>query len=223
MRMIPAAAVAAVLALSGTPARAQDWSGAYAGLHLGYGAGRDDVTEINGARAYYPDLSGMVVGAQAGWQRQIERVVAGVELDAGYLGASGKTSRTDTFGTVTTTTDIGAYGTLSARVGYLVGPRWLVFGRVGVTLASLDGDTEQSCPATGCGLQPGRSETEGHSWGVTFGGGVERAVSERWSARVDYQYTDFRRELALPPAGSGPGWHHDTDLHIVKASISRRF
>ncbi len=220
-----------VLALMASSAFAQtplappvpQWSGFYGGLHLGYGAGRDDVREINGNRSYFPDTKGAILGVQGGWQKQIDRFVFGAELEAGTLGQSGDVTRRDEGGTLKSSTDFGLYGTLSGRVGYTVTPDWLVYGRLGLTLAEMDAKIEQSCPAQACAWTPSSSATRDHAWGYVFGGGVEHSLSDRWTGRIEYQYTDFRRELALPAGESGPGWHHDPDLHAVKFSMNRRF
>jgi outer membrane immunogenic protein len=221
------AAAILILALPAGAARAGEtgtWSGVYGGLHLGYGAGRDDVTEVNGPRAYFRDTRGVLGGAQLGWQKQIDRLVAGIELELGHLGQSGDESRADAGGTVTTSIDLGAYATLAGRVGYVPAPEWLVFARAGLAIAALDATITQTCPAGGCGLTPSRASTRDYTWGGVFGGGIERAFATRWSARVEYQYMLFVRELALPDnADPGPGWNHDIDLHVLKLGLNYRF
>jgi outer membrane immunogenic protein len=221
MLKIPLFALLALCVLPGSTASAAEWSGVYAGLSTGYGSGRDSVSEINGPRAYQADPEGFQGGVHVGWLRQFDRFVGGFEVEGGYLGQSGETARQDAGGTVRSSTDIGAYGLLSGRAGVLVHPDWLVFGTAGVTLASLDATTTQSCTGSPCGVTPGSASTRDRTWGFTFGGGVERAVSERWRGRIEYRYTDFRRELALPAAGTG--WNHDLDNHALRLSIERRF
>lgn len=210
--------------LVSAPALAQDWSGPYGGLHFGYAAGRDTVSEVNGPRTYYADTSGAVFGAQLGWQQQFDRFVAGVEVEGGHLGQSGDTTRSDAFGSVKASSKLGLYGSFTGRVGYAVTTDWLVYGRAGLTVAQLDGDVAQSCPdPSNCSLTPSSASTRNHSWGYVFGGGVEHALSAKWTGRIEYQYTDYRRELALPAGGAGPGWNHNSDLHAVKVGINRRF
>lgn len=216
-----------ILAVSAGAARAGEagsWSGVYGGLHFGYGAGRDDVNEVNGPRAYFPDTRGILGGVQLGWQKQINRLVLGVESELGHLGQSGDESRAASGGTVATSIDLGAYATLAGRVGYVPAPDWLVFARAGLAIASLDATTTQTCPSGGCGLTPSSASTRDYTWGGVFGGGVERAVAARWSARIEYQYMLFVRELALPDnGGPGPGWNHDIDLHLLKIGLTYRF
>jgi outer membrane immunogenic protein len=223
MKWTRRAALSLSLAWFGAPALAQDWSGLYGGIHFGLGRGQDEVREVNGPRTFYPDTDGALGGVQIGWQRQFERVVAGGELELGYLGQEGSVTSSDANGTVTSRAELGAYGAVSARAGYLLTPSWLVFARAGITLAAIDAQTDQTCSGGGCTLTPSSAATRDHAWAYMFGGGVENALSERWRARLEYQYYDFRRELALPASGSGPGWNHELDLHAIKFGINYRF
>ncbi len=202
-------------------AAAQDWSGIHAGLLLGHGKGRDDVAEIDGPRRYHPDTQGLLVGAQLGWQRQSGRLVYGAELEVGHLNQSGDHSSGDATGTVASSVDLGLYAAASARLGYLVTADWLAFGRFGVMVAELDARTSQSCGDI-CTQEPSTAATSDSTWGLVFGAGLERRLDGPWSLRAEYQYLDFRQELALP-AGSGPGWHHEIDTHVLKLGLSRRF
>jgi outer membrane immunogenic protein len=214
----------ALLGLAPAATRADDWSGVHLGAHLGYGRGRDDVREVNGPRTYYPDTRGGLGGVQAGWQRAWGRVIGGVEIEGGHLGQSGDVARSDGGGTVTSRAELGAYATLSGRFGYLLTPDWMLFGRLGATVAALDARTEQSCPGAGCTLTASSAATRRTAWGVTYGIGAERALGAGWHGRIEYQYVDFRRELALPAdGGAGPGWNHSLDLHAVKLGVNYRF
>jgi len=223
--------VGTVLLVGAIPTAAQSpgasasgaWSGPYGGLHLGYGAGRDNVTEVNGPRAYFPDTSGTLGGAQIGWQRQFDRVVAGLELELGSLGQSGSVTKADEVSAVSNRADLGFYGLLSGRAGYLVTPSWLIFGRAGLAMADLNAKTTMECgPAASCLEGSGEAKTKGVTIGYGLGAGIEHALSTRWSARAEYQYMSFRRELALPPV-SGPGWRHDLDLHLIKIGVNYHF
>jgi outer membrane immunogenic protein len=209
------------------PAKAAEDSttGFYAGLTLGYGAGEDEVAEINGPRTYFPDTGDVVGGALVGWQTHVDRVVAGVELEGGFLGQSGDIVRSDAFAHVQSTIDYDAYATLSGRLGLRVGEDWTVYGRLGVTVAELEARTFESCPLTGpCNLVPGVATTQDSTWGYTVGAGLEHRIARQWSIRLEYQYTDFREELALPDGGGpGPGWTHEIDLHAVKAGVNFHF
>jgi hypothetical protein len=55
-----------------------------------------------------------------------------------------------------------------------------------------------------------------------LGAGIERQLVASWTGRIDYQFINFRDELALPPI-DGPGWTHEVDVHAIKFALSRRF
>jgi len=99
--------LAAAAALSAPAAASADWSGWVVGAHAGYGAGRDDVTKVDGARATFADSDGALGGAQAARLWQVGRLVVGAELEAGHLGQSGSATRTDTTGTVESDVALG--------------------------------------------------------------------------------------------------------------------
>lgn len=197
------------------------WSGPYAGVHLGYGGGRAEAREINGPRLYGADTSGGIAGFHLGWRKTVGDFVLGTEVEAGTLGQSGDTVRGDESGRVTLDAGLGAYASLSGLAGYQLTPDWLLFGRAGLTIAAVDTRVAQSCPSAACALSPSAASPRDHAWGYLFGAGVEHRFADRWSGRLEYQFTDFRRELALPT--EGPGWSLDKDLHALKLSLNRRF
>jgi outer membrane immunogenic protein len=225
-RVTCAALVAACLVAAPRPATAGDWTGPYAGLSVGYAAGDDEAQEINGVRTYIPDFSGFTGSAHVGWQHQFQSLVAGVELEAGYLDLSSHVTRDVAGGTITSGADLGAYAALTGRLGLVVNSDWLLYGRAGVAFAQLDGRTVQTCGADLCaGAQTtpvSSAETTGESFGLVLGAGIERQLGTMWTGRIDYQFINFRDELALPPI-DGPGWEHEVDVHAIKFGVSRRF
>lgn len=214
--------LAAAAALSAPAASAADWSGWVVGAHVGYGAGRDDVTEVDGPRATFADSDGALGGVQAARLWQAGRLVVGAELEAGHLGQSGSATRTDPAGTVASDVALGPYAALSGRAGWLLTPDWQAFARAGVAVAALDARTTQRCAAPGCALVPSSAPADDVTFGGVFGGGLEWALSARWRGRMEYQYVLFRKELALPDGDAGPGWRHDIDLHLVKLAVGFR-
>ena len=208
-------------------APASIWSGAYVGAHLGYGTGDDDAREINGPRNYIADFDGAIGGLHLGWQRQMHNWVAGLEIEAGYLGLESSVERDVTGGYVTSGADLGGYVSLSGRLGYLLSPTWLAYGRAGVVAAELDAKTVQTCtsPDLCAGAQStpiSSAQSEDVTWGLLLGAGLERHLLGRWNGRVEYQFMSFRDELVLP-AIDGPGWNHDIDVHAIKFGLSYRF
>jgi opacity protein-like surface antigen len=215
------------LLLSLSPASAGEWTGPYAGVSLGYAAGDDEAQEVNGPRNYIADFGGVTASAHLGWQRQFQSLVAGVEIEGGYLNVSSDVTRDVTGGFITSGADLGAYAALSGRLGLIINSDWLLYGRAGLAYAQLDGKTLQTCTdASLCGgvqtTSVSRAETQDTSFGLVLGAGIERQVVASWTGRIDYQFINFRDELALPPI-DGPGWTHEVDVHAIKFGLSRRF
>lgn len=203
------------------------WNGLYAGVGAGYASGDSDAQEINGPRNYIANFDGAAGFVYVGWQKQLGRLVGGVELAAGYLGVGSHVTRDVTGGSIASGADFGAYGSLSARLGLLATPTLLLYARGGVALADVDAATVQTCSdGTLCGGAQTTSVSEARSdsptWGLLLGTGLEKQLTNKWTARLEYQYFDFREELALPPI-DGPGWNQDADIHAVSAGLSYRF
>lgn len=223
----PHAILALLCAMSAGGARAADWSGFYGGASLGYASGDDEAREINGSRSYRATFGGVTGAVHLGWQRQFGLVVAGIEAEGGYMNAGSTITRPVSGGSVTSGADLGAYGTLSGRLGVALGSDWLAYGRAGLVGGRLSGRTVQTCPPPGlCGgaqlTLVSSAETHDTSLGLLLGGGVERQFGGNWSGRIDYQFMDFRKELALPPV-DGPGWKHSVQMHAIKIGASYRF
>jgi outer membrane immunogenic protein len=221
------ACLAAFVTAAPPTATAADWSGPYAGIGLGYAAADDEAREINGPRVYIPKLNGFNGSAYIGWQRQIQNVVAGVEVEGGFLNLGSSVTRDVTGGFITSGADLGAYAAFSGRLGLVVGSEWLLYSRAGMVVGKLAGKTVQTCtgPDLCAGAQSSAvsaAETRDVSVGLLLGGGIERQFGANWTGRVDYQFMNFRKELALPPI-DGPGWNHQVEAHAIKLGLSYRF
>jgi opacity protein-like surface antigen len=206
---------------------ADDWTGPYAGVSLSYGAGDDEASEINGPRFYIADFSGIGGSAHFGWQYQFQNLVAGLEGEVGYLDLGSEVTRDVAGGLITSGADLGAYATVTGRLGLVVHNDWLLYGRAGLAFAQIEATTAQTCSGPDlCGgaqsTAVSYAQTQDESFALVLGAGVERRLGSLWSGRIEYQFMDFRDELALPPV-DGPGWDHDVDVHAVKLGLSRRF
>jgi len=144
--------------------------------------------------------SGLRLSTFFGYDRQVARLVVGLEGDVGW--AEGERSCAAIPGTWSR--EIGADGdsaevrstwdsSLRARLGALVTPAVLLYSTGGLTLrrqeiaATCAGDY----PAGWC-VEP-RSETAGGiAVGWTVGGGAELRLARRWSLRGEYRYSEYR-------------------------------
>lgn len=174
-----------IIALAGAatvvaPAQAETFDGPYVGIAAGWDRG-----EVSGLIEGTPldveaSRDALVLGGYAGYNHRIgERIVIGAE--AGFTGTVDDRIRTTSTGNGLTIDPRHSFD-LTARAGYLVTDKALVYLRGGYAnhrvRASLD---------TGTGSVRSSDSLDG--WLV--GGGVEYAITETVSARVEYRYSDF--------------------------------
>lgn len=162
------------------------WSGPYVGLQAGY-SWFDADNRLNGLS---PDTSpdGFLVGAFAGYNYQFDNspIVIGVETDINYSDADAK-RRTSGFTGLSDTrlrTRGDFNGAVRGRIGYAF-DRFLVYGAGGLAYS----DREVKARAADAGGASGSDDTIAVGW--TVGGGVEAAISDNVTARVEYRYSDY--------------------------------
>ena len=177
------------------PVRAFTWQGFYLGAYWGWAwssidAANNAVLLTNQGSMPFgsPSSSGLLGGAEFGYNVQSGNFVYGIEVDLGGLdtGASGSyTDPNNTNRTIFVKSAGGFYGDITGRLGltfgnaliYAKGGFALFTGNVRVTDA-LDGINQDSGTFTG--------------W--TIGGGVEYQLTPNLSLKVEYQYLDLDNE-----------------------------
>ncbi|HZL39902.1 MAG TPA: outer membrane protein [Pseudolabrys sp.] len=138
-----------------------NWSGAYAGLNLGYQWGT--ITNSN------VSPSGIAGGGQVGYNWQNGQFVFGVETDFQFTGSD------DTFAPFKFSNPW--FGTLRGRAGAAFN-NVLLYATLGLAYGSLEGQIP--------GLDETRTEV-----GWAGGIGAEYGFNPNWSARVEYLYMDL--------------------------------
>jgi len=176
------------------------WARPYLGVNLGYAWGS---VANNPAKP-----SGFVGGVQAGYNWQSGPIVIGLEGDALAAGISG--SERFNHGANTASPDIDAMADLRLRAGVTVMPRVLLFVTGGIAWADVD------LPVKG----PGGGSGDGTFFGWTAGGGAEVAINPNWSARFDYQFTDFDSETVSYPGGDVK---YDPDVNTYRGALIYKF
>lgn len=182
MKRIVSSVAALALAVGlGSAASAEPFNGPFVGVQAGWN--QDDLgtpsTEV-GDVAVSRSRDSFSGGVFAGYDYKVSpRVVIGAEAGVQF-GADDSIVR-DT-GTALVTVDPKRSLDLTARAGYLVTDNTLLYARGGYTNARVRTSFD--------GAAGFRSATENRD-GWMVGGGVERAISDNVSARLEYRYADL--------------------------------
>jgi outer membrane immunogenic protein len=170
-----------------------DWTGLYVGAHGGWAQAPID---FPGAPAYpagppRQTLNGALVGGQAGFNWQIQKLVLGIEADFSWADGMSGTVHDGTY--MTENQSIDWTGTARGRAGWAFG-QFLPYMTAG--LAWDNASANVACPA---GVQFGWCHTTGafsfsdrqtHT-GFVWGGGMEYAFDPRWSVKVEALHADM--------------------------------
>jgi outer membrane immunogenic protein len=163
------------------------WAGFYIGGQIGYQWGASQNVELYEPAGvfllYLPghDDNGVVGGAHIGYNWQISQFVFGLEGDVNGSSYQGSSIFENA---ITDFTKIGIEGSIRGRVG-IAWDHLLIYGTGGVAFASINHTFNLL-------ILPGAeaSSSRGRA-GWTVGGGIEYAVTNNWSIRTEYRYTDY--------------------------------
>jgi high affinity Mn2+ porin len=218
-----------------------DWTGFYAGGHLGYAAGFSNwaATQAGGAA---PSLFGSLdlfqgydlfkgtgsylLGLQAGYNFMLpSRVVLGVEADVSFpsvLGAS-QAIASPLIGQAIYRDQVQMSGTLRGRIGYAPG-NWLFYATGGFSYSFDEiSRTQVSGAAVGGTAVAGTVENlfMVPRIGGAAGAGIEVALTPRWMARIEYLFTDYGSGSVNFPAGA-QRFTSDLAVHTVRIGLDYR-
>ena len=184
-----------------------DWTGFYAGTNSGGVVGTGQVADHpSGPSIYGGNITSpsSMFGAQIGYNRQMNNWVWGVEADADWADADARNTCLAYSGDYISAdcrVRTNALGTIAGRLGYAAGPegRTLLFVKGGGAW------TSQSVSVTNNSLFAGgevTNTTNFTAWGWMVGGGVEHALTPRWSVKAEYNYLDFGDTSIAYPAST---------------------
>ena len=195
------------------------WTGFYVGLNAGGAFGSSSWTPFVGTISNF-DVSGPMAGGQIGGNYQIGQFVVGAEADADWQnvrGASGVGMCAPAVigGCAVASTWIA---TIRGRIGFAA-DRALFYITGGGAFANIK-------PSTGALPYGGGSEP-----GWTAGGGIEYAITDNVTAKVEYLYVSLQSancdtnscsagDVANPPVG--PATVGLTE-NIVRAGVNYKF
>jgi high affinity Mn2+ porin len=207
-------AKSADLKTSEPPIASSNWTGAYVGGHFGYGFGSfgpGTSPILDEAVLLPPTLTGLVGGFQAGYNVQLpDKLVLGAEADLSFPSPIDRPAT----GTGPFNTTIDYFGTARFRVGYalenvlpyLTGGVALGQGRVNVN------DTGGNIIA---------SKTDMHV-GWTAGFGLEYALTNPWTAKVEYNYIDLEQKTYGFSDSIASTLHVDPKVQVIKFGLNYR-
>jgi outer membrane immunogenic protein len=217
------------------------WTGFYVGVNAGYGWSASKNATYTGTDNYLalaPGVpgavgvsnDGFIGGAQAGYNYQIGAFVIGAEADIQYSDLKSTGVVAADLATSSVKRDLNWFGTVRARAGYAV-DRLLVYGTGGL----IYGETKLDNTITGNGIANGTFWTGSKSdtaVGWTVGAGAEYAITNNFTAKVEYLYYDLgtTRVDALPDgttAAALPGvagsLKADNRGNIIRAGLNYKF
>lgn len=210
---------------------AYDWTGGYIGLQGGYGwadsgvdldaadgsggtgPGPDDNEIIVDAREGNVETDGFIGGAHIGYNFQSDMLVFGVEGDIEYSDMNGDADiRQSAGGPVIgdASKDVDWLGSLRLRTGVAF-DRALIYATGGLAVGGVEVESDA----------PNAVESDSSTaWGWTIGGGLEYALTDDLSARVEYRYTDLEDSEIENVLGKSTT---ENEFHAVRAGLSWHF
>lgn len=176
------------------------WDGFYLGLNGGYGWSGDESLD---ALAFDLDPEGGFGGGQIGFNVVTGRLLLGAEADIQAADISDSVS----INGASLSSSIDYFGTVRGRLGF-VSDRTLIYGTAGYAWA--DVDATASFGGTSVSLEDTLS-------GYVVGGGIEYALTDQWSTKLEYQYIDLEDERINTTD------ELDNDFHTVRVGLNYRF
>jgi outer membrane immunogenic protein len=196
-----------------------NWSGLYIGGNVGYGAG--DLNASAFGFGLSDSIDGWFGGGQIGynWQAAGSPWVWGIEVDSQWANIERNANAAVGAGIVASAfSSLDYFGTARLRLGY-AWDRVMVYGTGGFAW----GQNEVGFNVAGGGIVAGITESNMHT-GWTVGGGVEWALVDNWTAKVEYLYVKLGNENYFSNVtGTGLGFDADLDVHTVKVGLNYRF
>jgi outer membrane immunogenic protein len=194
-----------------------DWSGFYAGLHIGGATGTMDLPPVPAGVISIDsyEISGGLVGGQVGANAQFGNLVVGVEGDASWTNVFGRGTLDIGVLTVGTEAKVNALGSVRGRVGFAA-DSILFYATAGVAAASVTGTAFEEFAGTRTVLG---TPKVGHM-GWVIGAGAEAMVTDNISIKAEYLYHKFGTEAY--DYGAGPV-DQSFNLHTVKVGANFHF
>jgi outer membrane immunogenic protein len=200
------------------PPSAFSWTGCYVGVHAGGGGMHDSFTGEFGA--------GALAGAQGGCNYQTGMLVVGIEGEGWWSGIKSDFNRTtDSEGFFTNERTSNKYDySIAGRAGVAF-DRALVYLKGGWVWGRFDFYDQEGCTAGCTTVTSTASQTLN---GPLIGVGVEYAFTNNWTAKVEYNYANYRSRMIRLTCQSGCSPFGEVDSqgaekHIIKIGVNYLF
>jgi outer membrane immunogenic protein len=163
------------------------WAGCYAGINAGGGYHSSSLLDLDGLAGNGGGI-GAVSGGQAGCNYRIDRFIVGAEGEAYWSYLDTQISESgNSFGTETLNSKSKYDADIALRVGYAF-DRLLAYTKVGLAVGGFDWSLAENDPTLSYSVNSTASQT---LYGLLLGIGFEYALSDRVSAKVEYDYMNF--------------------------------
>lgn len=192
-------------------ATAWNWTGFYAGAHLGGIWSKTHWSDFPGA-AFDLDGGSVIGGLQVGYNYQINAFVLGGEVGVSALDLSAKGQCSTTAATECRTRQNWIVDA-RLKAGYAF-DRLLVYGTGGVAFSETRNDQ-----TLGVVQSWGGSSRVG--W--TAGLGLEYALTNNWSAGIEWKHYDFGAETRTVAGNNPPSIRFRSTSDAVLAKVNYRF
>ena len=226
-----------------------NWTGFYVGANAGYTWGPWDASSsqviFDPSTTHSPKVNGWLAGLQGGYNWQSGAWVYGLEGDIQITGAkdSDAWSAPGAPPVIITIDDFlpgpagGGpmafthewkfpwFGTLRARWGFLPAERWLLYVTGGLAVGEAEYNMTFSQPGAIRMFNPYSLSDRTTRAGWTVGGGVETALDNNWSARLEYLYVDLgtRSINTFDVDGAPFQVEYRIRNNIVRAGVNYKF
>jgi len=191
-----------------------NWTGAYAGLQLGYAWADTDARSGPLAgfnQSYGYDGDGFIGGGHIGYNIQAGTLVYGIEADIDFADLDYGGLGTLNFGHQT---EIEYMGSIRARFGFAA-DRTLFYVTGGYAFGEVDITKRNAA-----GVRFASYGDTRHGW--TIGGGLEQAFTNNITARLEYRYTDLGDiDFRSVPVNSID--NSEVEVQSIRAGVSIKF
>jgi len=210
--------------------------------------GDPDLAGVTSAASGSPRISGALGGIQAGYNYQMNNVVLGVEVDVSASGVNGRFATGSFNGAAAGTADVysargeaGADWFATARLRFGIAADKALFYVTGgaiitennfshsINFVNTTGFVALPVTSSSGGANAGSNSRVNFGWVV--GAGVEYALSQNWSAKLEYLYADLgsnavsSRYAQTSPSVANFDIRHreDKTLSIVRVGLNYKF